>query len=60
MFFIDRQFTGFLAGKDNVIKILDEFNIYNQLEITENSFHSFWLFYRWIKETDQRVTNFLD
>ena len=58
--FIGSQYPRFLAGKDDMIKILDEYGIYNQVEIIENSPHSFWLFHPWFEETVQLVTNFLD
>lgn len=58
--FIDSQYPRFLAGKNDMIKILDKYGIYNQVETIENSPHSFWLFHPWFAATVQYVTNFLD
>jgi acetyl esterase/lipase len=58
--FIGSQYPRFLAGKNDMMKILDEYGIYNQVETIENSPHTFWLFHPWFEETVQHVTNFLD
>lgn len=58
--FIGSQYPRFLAGKNDMIKILDKYGIYNQVETIENSPHTFWLFHPWFAATVQLVTNFLD
>lgn len=58
--FIGSQYPRFLAGKDDMINILDKFNIYYQVKKIENSPHTFWLFHPWFEETVQLITNFLD
>lgn len=58
--FIGSQYPRFLAGKNDMIKILNENGIYNQEETIENSPHTFWLFKPWFDETVKYVTNFLD
>lgn len=58
--FIGSQYPRFLAGKDDMIKILDKNSIYNQVEIIENGPHSFWLFYPWFNETIKYISYFLD
>lgn len=58
--FIGSQYPRFLAGKYDMIKMMNQYEIYNQLEIIENSPHSFWLFHPWFKETVKYITNFLD
>ncbi|MBI9039893.1 MAG: alpha/beta hydrolase [Lutibacter sp.] len=58
--FIGSQYPRFLAGKDDMIEILNKYSIFNQAEKIENSPHSFWLFHPWFKETVQYITNFLD
>lgn len=58
--FIGSQYPRFLAGKNDMIKILDQYGIYNQVETIENSPHTFWLFHPWFNATVQHVTNFLD
>lgn len=58
--FIGSQFNRFLAGKEDMIKILDNNKIYNQTEIFPDSPHSFWLFHPWFEQTVKYITTFLD
>jgi pectinesterase len=58
--FIGSQYPRFLAGKDDMIEILNKYGIYNQTEIIQNSPHSFWLFHPWFEITVQKVTDFLE
>lgn len=58
--FIGSQFNRFLAGKEDMIKILDKNKIYNQTEIFLESPHSFWLFHPWFEQTVKYITTFLD
>lgn len=58
--FIGSQYPRFLAGKDDMIEILNKYGIYNQTEIIQNSPHSFWLFHPWFEITVKKVTDFLD
>lgn len=58
--FIGSQYPRFLAGKDDMIKILDNFKIWNQVEKFNDSPHSFWLFNPWFDDTVKYITTFLD
>lgn len=58
--YIGSQYPRFLAGRDDMIKILDRYNIYNQAVTIENSPHSFWLFHPWFEDTEKYITVFLD
>ncbi len=58
--FIGSQYPRFLAGKNDMIKILDKYGIYHQEETIKNSPHTFWLFQPWFEDTVLYVTNFLD
>ncbi|SNR30937.1 alpha/beta hydrolase [Lutibacter flavus] len=58
--FIGSQYPRFLAGRDDMIKILDKHGIFNQVESIENSPHTFWLFQPWFKETELYISTFLD
>jgi pectinesterase len=58
--FIGSQYPRFLAGKNDMIKILDQYGIYNQAETIENSPHSFWLFHPWFEDSVRYITHFLD
>mgnify|MGYP000441897080 CR=1 FL=1 len=43
-----------------MIKILNQYGIYNQQETIENSPHTFWLFHPWFDQTEIYITKFLD
>lgn len=58
--FINSQFERFHAGRDDMIKQLDSFNIYYQIKTIKSSPHTFWLFHPWFKETALYITKFLD
>jgi pectinesterase len=58
--FISSKHDRFQAGRDDMIKILDQYNIYNQVENFPNAPHSFWLFHPWFEDTVDYVTKFLD
>ncbi|MEX1381761.1 alpha/beta hydrolase fold domain-containing protein [Lutibacter sp.] len=57
--FIGSQYPRFLAGRDDMIKILDQYGIYSQVESIEKSPHTFWLFHPWFDKTVEYITNFL-
>jgi pectinesterase len=58
--FVGSQYPRFLAGKNDMIKILDQYGIYSQVETIENSPHSFWLFHPWFEDSVRYITHFLD
>ena len=58
--FINSQYERFHAGRDDMIKILDKNNIYNQVETFPNSPHTFWLFHPYFNKTVHYITKFLD
>jgi pectinesterase len=58
--FISSKHDRFQAGRDDMIKILDQYNIYNQVENFPNAPHSFWLFHPWFEDTVDYVKKFLD
>lgn len=58
--FIGSQYPRFLAGKEDMIKILDTYKIFNQDEKFTESPHSFWLFHPWFNDTVKYITTFLD
>lgn len=58
--FINSQFSRFHAGRDDMIKILNEHKIYNRVEEIKDSPHTFWLFEPWFDDTVSYITNFLD
>lgn len=60
MLFIGSQYPRFLAGKNEAIEILNKYKIFNQLEIFQDSPHSFWLFHPWFIDTVKYITTFLD
>ncbi|RXP46898.1 alpha/beta hydrolase [Lutibacter sp. HS1-25] len=58
--FIGSQYPRFLAGNNDMVKILDQYGIYHQKKIIENTPHSFWLFHPWFEETSTYIIHFLD
>ena len=58
--FINSKFDRFHAGRDDMIKILNQYNIYNQVESFPEAPHSFWLFHPWFEDTVNYITTFLD
>lgn len=58
--FINSSYDRFHAGRDDMIKILDSYNIYYKTFTLKNSPHSFWLVNPWFDETLTYVVDFLD
>lgn len=59
MLFLASKYPRFLAGRQDVIAILDKHNIYNETHFLEDAPHSFWLFEPWFTPTLQYVEVFL-
>ena len=58
--FLGSSFPRFLAGKDDMIKILEQNNIYYQAHTFPDSPHGFWLYHPWFEPTLEYVLNFLE
>lgn len=58
--FINSSIDRFHAGRDDMIKILNQNKIYNEVHTIENSPHSFWFFQPWFDQTVLYTTNFLN
>lgn len=58
--FINSEMTRFHAGRDDMIAILDKYNIYSEVKTISNSPHSFWFFDPWFDEIVNYSTQFLD
>lgn len=50
----------FHAGRDDMIKILNENKIYNEVQTIPDSPHSFWFYDPWFKQTISYTIQFLD
>lgn len=57
--FINSSIDRFHAGRDDMIKILNQYKIYNEGHTIENSPHSFWFFQPWFNQTADFTINFL-
>lgn len=57
--FINSSIDRFHAGRDDMIKILNQYKIYNEVHTIENSPHSFWFFQPWFSQTADFTINFL-
>lgn len=58
--FINSSIDRFHAGRDDMIKILNQYKIYNEVHTIENSPHSFWFFQPWFKQTVDFSDDFLN
>ncbi len=58
--FINSDMTRFHAGRDDMIAILNKFQIYSEIKTIANSPHSFWFFEPWFDEIVTYSTDFLD
>ncbi|MDX6183625.1 alpha/beta hydrolase [Flavobacterium sp. Fl-77] len=58
--FINSSIDRFHAGRDDMIKILDQNKIYSEIHTIKESPHSFWFFEPWLAETVLYSTQFLD
>ncbi len=58
--FINSDMTRFHAGRDDMIAILNTFEIYNEIKSIHNSPHSFWFFDPWFDDIVESSTQFLD
>lgn len=58
--FISSQYERFQAGREEMIEIMENHNIYYQVENFPDSPHTFWLFNPWFKDTVNYVTTFLE
>ena len=58
--FIGSSFPRFLAGKNDMIKILEKNKIYYESYTFPDSPHGFWLYHPWFEPTLEYVTEFLE
>lgn len=58
--FINSSQPRFHAGRDDMIKILNKQDIYNQVFTIPNSPHSFWLMHPWFDMILNQITDFLN
>ncbi len=58
--FLNSSIPRFHAGRDDMIKILNINNVYNEVQTIKDSPHSFWFFAPWLDETILYTTQFLD
>ena len=57
--FINSSIPRFHAGRDDMIAILNQNNIYNEAHTIKDSPHSFWFFNPWFDEMMRYTTQFL-
>lgn len=58
--FINSQYNRFHAGRNDMIKTLNKYTIYNEIQEIKDSPHTFWLFEPWFEETTKYITQFLN
>lgn len=60
MLFINSSQPRFHAGRDDMITLLNEFDIYNEIYTIKDTPHSFWLMHPWFETTLDDTVNFLN
>ncbi len=58
--FINSSIPRFHAGRDDMIKQLNAFNIYSEVYTLDDTPHPFWFFHPWFAPTVNYTVNFLD
>lgn len=58
--FINSAVPRFHAGRDEMIQLLNRYNIYNEVHTLPNTIHTFWLFQPWFEDTLRYTVGFLD
>ncbi len=58
--FICSSIPRFHAGRDDMIKIMNEHKIYNEVQTISDSPHSFWFYEPWFEQTISYTVRFLD
>ena len=58
--FVNSAQPRFHAGRDDMLQILDQHNIYNEVHTLPDTPHSFWLMQPWFDTTLQYCLSFLD
>lgn len=58
--FINSSQPRFHAGRDDMISLMDGFNIYNETHTIQKTPHSFWLMHPWFETTLNHTINFLN
>lgn len=58
--FINSAQPRFHAGRDDMVKILNEHEIYNEVHTIEGTPHSFWLVHPWFEPTLNYTVDFLN
>ena len=58
--FINSAVPRFHAGRDEMIQLLEKYNIYYEVHTLPNTIHTFWLFHPWFEKTLDYTTKFLN
>jgi acetyl esterase/lipase len=58
--FINSSIPRFHAGRDDMIKILDQYGIYHEVHTLPDTPHPFWFFHPWFEPTVNYTVQFLD
>jgi len=58
--FIGSKYPRFQAGRSDMVKILEQHQIYYQVEDFSEAPHSFWLFHPWFNDTLNYIIEFLN
>jgi pectinesterase len=58
--FINSALPRFHAGREEYIKILNQYQIYTEVHTIKNTPHPFWLFDPWFNQTWPKITRFLN
>ncbi len=58
--FIASKYPRFNAGREDMMSIMNQYDIYSEKHVFEDAPHSYWLFNPWFEPTLKYIINFLD
>ena len=58
--FLNSGYPRFHAGQDEMIAMMNRWNIYNEVHVFDIKMHPFWLFHPWFDQTVKYMVGFLD
>lgn len=58
--FVNSSIPRYHAGRDEMIRKMNSYNVYSEVHTIQNTPHPFWLFHPWFDEASNYILKFLD